>query len=142
MQPILADCKPPSPPIAHDIRAGEGEERGEGKERKNVPPPSMKGTCLLHIVLITSIRLLTVRNTTPLNTLARNPLIQCLQDTVPTAVVPNNPPSFSNPCFNIQKNPPTSAHSGFVHGLSSLSLLLAFFRSPKIESLQISYLFF
>lgn len=121
-----------------------GRERrgGKGRKGKMSPPPSMKGTCLLHIVLITSIRLLTVRNTTLLNTLARNPLIQCLQDTVPTAVVPNNPPSFSNPCFNIQKNPPTSAHSGFVHGLSSLSLLPAFFRSPKIESLQISYLIF
>lgn len=84
MQPILTDCKAPSPPAAHDIHAGEGKERGEGKEK--CPSPhlsSLKGTCLLHIVLITSIRLLTVRNTPPLNTLARNPLTQCLQDKSP-----------------------------------------------------------
>lgn len=84
MQPILADCQAPNPPIAHNIHAGDGEERGEGKE-KCPPPhlPSLKGTCLLHIVLITSIHLLTVRNAPLLNTLARNPLIQCLQDKTP-----------------------------------------------------------
>jgi len=82
----------------------------------------MKGTCLLHIVLINSIRLLTVMNTPSLNTLARNPLIQCIQDGVPTTVFLDDPQSLPDPCFNLQINPPTTAHSGFVHGLQSLSL--------------------
>lgn len=53
----------------------------------------MKGACLLHIVLISSIRLLTVMNTPSLNTLARNPLIQCLRHSVPTPVFLDNPQS-------------------------------------------------
>lgn len=53
-----------------------GRERGGGKERKNSPPvlPSLKGTCLLHIVLINSIRLLTVRNTPPTKHPGQKPL--------------------------------------------------------------------
>lgn len=34
MQPIFTDFKPPSPPIAHDIHAREGEERGKRKEKR------------------------------------------------------------------------------------------------------------
>lgn len=124
MQPIFTDFKPPSPHIVHEIHAGDGEERVKRKEKEN--PCSMKGTCLFHIVLINSIRLLTVMNTPSLNTLTRHPLIQCLQDRVPTPVFLDNPQSLTDPCFNLRIRPFTPAHSGFVHELRSLSLLAAF----------------
>lgn len=92
MQPIFTDFKPPSPHIVREIHAGDGEERVKRKEKEN--PCSMKGTCLLHIILINSIRLLSVINTPSLNTLTRHPLIQCLQDRVPTPVFLDNPQSL------------------------------------------------
>lgn len=75
----------------------------------------MKGACLLHIVLISSIRLLTVMNTPSLNTLARNPLIQCLQHRVPTPVFLDNPQSLPDPRFSFWISPPAPAHSGCVN---------------------------
>lgn len=81
----------------------------------------MKGACLLHVVLISSIRLLTVMNTPSLNTLARNPLIQCLRHSVPTPVFLDNPQSLTDPRFNFWISPPAPAHSGFVNELHSHS---------------------
>lgn len=120
-QHTFTDFEPPSPHIVHDIHAGEGEERGKRTRREN--PRSMKGACILHIVPINSIRLPTVRNTPSLNTLARNPVIQCLRDRVPTPAFLDNPQSLTDPSFDLRINPPTPAHSGFVHELHSLSLL-------------------
>lgn len=102
---------------------GRGEERGERKEKEK--PCSMKGTCpLLHIVLINSIRLLTVMNTPSLNTLARNSLIRCFWDRVPTIALLDNPQSLTDPCFDLQRNLPIPARSGFVcEPHSSLSYL-------------------
>lgn len=140
-QPIFTDFQPLSSHRVHDIHAGEGEERGERKEKEK--PCSMKGTCpLLHIVLINSICLLTVINTPSLNTQARNSLIRCLWDRVPTTALPDNSQSLTDPCFDLQINPPIPTHSGFVHKPhNSLSYLHSYNSgSPQIKCFQHSYI--
>lgn len=127
-------------PCSNDIHVEEGGRKGE------VPPfftPQFGGHLLLHLVLITSIRC-SLLGTLPHQTPWPKPLpsFSASQTRVPPAQVPHFSPSFTNPCYNVQTNPPTSAHSAFVHGLSRLSLLPAFFRSSKMGNLPISYLIF
>lgn len=100
----------------------------------------MTGTCVLHIVPINSIRLPTVGNAPSLNTLARNPVIQCLRGRVPTPVFLDNPQSLTDPSFDPQINPPTPAHPGFEHELSLLTTVHGLVHGS--ERLPISYIIF
>lgn len=112
--------------------------RGERKRKEKEKPTTTKDTSLFHTVLISSIRLLTVMNPPSLNTLARNPLIQCLWHSVLTPVFLDNPQSWTNPCFSLWINPSTPAHFGFMDELHSHSSSCILMTSgyPKLNAFR------
>lgn len=117
--------------------------RGERKRKEKEKPTTMKDISLFHTVLISSIRLLTVMNPPSLNTLARNPLIQCLWHSVLTPVFLDNPVLDRSLLQSLDK--PFHSSTFWLHGWTPQPLFQLHshdFRLPQIECLSISYIIF